>query len=478
MRLAIVVAAALAAIASACSGGGDSAQTTAPPVATGSTGEAPPETTGTQPEPERPREALITVVDGDLRTRVAGAQVRVGPAEAAAAENGLARVPLERKAPLRVEITAPGYIPKRVRLNFSEKRRYTVRIYQERLQWPIYGATEARTQAQTEIELRPPFREVWSQGFGSLIEFPAVVWEGIGYVNTLEGLLQAFSMRNGRVLWKQQVGTKNASSPAVVPERGELLVTTMEPGDFQVRDLRTGKLKWRFPTGLAEPSPVVRDGVAYFAATNGNVYAIDLERREPRWVYSSGAKITSSPALAGDRLYVGDYAGRVLCLDLATGEQLWATTVGSRVYGTVAVADGRVFAPDVGSGFTALSAETGEVLWRVGTGAYTYASPAVYRNRVYFADYGGTVYAADVATGEIVWRASAGGSVSGALVVVDGVVYAGSFGDRITGWHWRTGREVLSFPHGHYVPVSGNGGRLLLHGYSRIWAVEPARKAS
>jgi hypothetical protein len=34
---------------------------------------------------------------------------------------------------------------------------------------------------------------------------------------------------------------------------------------------------------------------------------------------------------------------------------------------------------------------------------------------------------------------------------------------------------VLSFPHGEYVPVSGNGRRLLLHGYSRIWAVEPKR---
>ena len=36
-------------------------------------------------------------------------------------------------------------------------------------------------------------------------------------------------------------------------------------------------------------------------------------------------------------------------------------------------------------------------------------------------------------------------------------------------------REVvlLRFPHGEYVPVSGNGRRLLLHGYSRVWAVEP-----
>ena len=58
-------------------------------------------------------------------------------------------------------------------------------------------------------------------------------------------------------------------------------------------------------------------------------------------------------------------------------------------------------------------------------------------------------------------------------VVVAGVAYAGSTANRITGVDARTGRVVLRFPHGEYVPVSGNGKRLLLHGYSRIWAVEP-----
>jgi len=39
----------------------------------------------------------------------------------------------------------------------------------------------------------------------------------------------------------------------------------------------------------------------------------------------------------------------------------------------------------------------------------------------------------------------------------------------------RTGRVLLRFGHGNYVPVSGNGKRLLLHGYSRLYAVEPRR---
>jgi hypothetical protein len=55
-------------------------------------------------------------------------------------------------------------------------------------------------------------------------------------------------------------------------------------------------------------------------------------------------------------------------------------------------------------------------------------------------------------------------------------VYAASFGNRTVGVDVRTGRVIFRFPHGEYVPVSGNGGRLLLHGYSRIWAVEPRRR--
>ena len=67
-----------------------------------------------------------------------------------------------------------------------------------------------------------------------------------------------------------------------------------------------------------------------------------------------------------------------------------------------------------------------------------------------------------------------GGPVSGAAAVVDGVAYAGSFAHRIVGVDARSGRVLLRFPHGEYVPVSGSGGRLLLHGYSRVYAVEPA----
>lgn len=423
----------------------------------------------------RPLAARIAVIDGDTQTRVKRAVVSVGRNARRSDRRGLAAVPLARRGRLLVEVRARGYLPAKLRVDFRKRSGYKVRVYRRGLQWPLFGADLARTQVQRDIKLRPPFRPVWSRKIGSLIEFPAVVWEGIAYVNGFRGFVHAVSMRNGRVLWKTRVGTRMASSPAIDDERRSLVVTTMEPGYVYVLDLRTGKVRWRYFTGRAEPSPAIRGGVAYLAATNGNVYALNLRRHRARWVHRTGVKITGSPALVGNRLYIGDYAGRVMALDTRTGRRVWTGSAGSRVYGTTAVAGGRVFAPSVFSGLSALSARNGRLLWRFPVGAYLYSSPAVYRGRVYFGTYAGVVYCVSASSGRLLWSRSAGGSVSGAVQVVGGVVYAGSFGARITAWSWRSGRRLWSFPHGEYVPVAGNGGRLLMHGHTTIWAVEPKR---
>jgi outer membrane protein assembly factor BamB len=355
------------------------------------------------------------------------------------------------------------------------RRPYPVRLWRRDLQWPLYGATPARTNAHPAIRLRPPFRVVWTRSLRSLIEFPAVVWEGVAYVTNFRGFLTAVSMKNGRILWRRRVATTFAASPAIDPARRSLVVVSKEPGRATVVDMHTGRVRWRFETARAEPSPVVAGRIAYFGDEGGRMYALDLRRRKPHWTYAGGVKITSSPALVGRRLYFGDYAGRVFALSVRSGRRVWTGSAGSRVYGAVAVARGRVFAPSVFSGLSALSARTGALLWRVPVGAYLYSSPAYYRGRVYFGTYAGRVYCVDARSGRILWTRVSGGRVSGALVVVAGIVYAGTLEGRISGWDWRRGRRVWTFPHGEYVPVSGNGGRLLMHGRVRLYAVVPRR---
>lgn len=367
-----------------------------------------------------------------------------------------------------------GYAPATRRLWFRRRPFARFRIYQPRLQWPIYGATPTRTQAQTRIRLRPPFRTVWSRGMGTLIEFPAVVSNGMAYIGNARGQVRAISMRTGKLAWRHLTPHgKMAASPAVF---GDEIVAHGMDGHVWVLDRSSGRLRWHYTVGSpVESSPIIRHGVDYFGSWNGNVYALDLRRRRVRWVYRSGYKITSSAALAGGTLFIGDYGGRLLALSARTGRLRWSASVNGRIYGTPAVDHGRVFVPSsTGGSLTAFSTR-GRRLWSIHTGSYVYSSPAVWAGRVFFGSYNGVFYCVSAASGHVLWEVGAGGAISGAAVVVDGVAYAGSFAHRIVGVHARTGRVLLRFPHGHYVPVSGNGGRLLLHGYSRLYAVEPRR---
>jgi outer membrane protein assembly factor BamB len=424
------------------------------------------------PQIRGPVRLEVTVVDGDRSLRIPSARVRLWGRSARTDAQGVAAIRVPFRRGLNVTVGARGFGTRHVYEEFKWSRKATIRVYQPNLQWPMYGATPTRTQAQTHIRLRPPFRTVWSRGLGSLIEFPAVVENGVAYIGNAGATVRALSMRNGRVLWRHDTPHgKMASSPAVV---GATLVYHTMDGHVYVLSRSTGILLRRHYVGSPiESSPVVRDGVDYFGAWNGRLYALDLRRNRLRWTRSLGAKITSSAALAGGRLFIGDYGGRLWSISPRTGATQWVGSVNGRIYGTPAVLRGRVFVPSSTGGSLTGFSTRGRYLWRVNTGSYVYSSPAAWGGRVFFGSYNGVFYGVSAASGRILWRVGMGGPISGAAVVVDGVAYAGSFAHRIVGVDARSGRTLIRFGHGHYVPVSGNGMRLLFHGYSRLYAVEP-----
>jgi outer membrane protein assembly factor BamB len=428
------------------------------------------------PAPAIPGRArlVITVVDGDLNQRVRRAAVSLWGQSARTNATGVAEIVVPHRRGLNVTVGAPGFGTRTVWEDFLASRKVTVHVYRPDLQWPMYGATAMRTQAQTHIRLRPPFRIVWSLGTGDLIEFPAVVDNGVAYIGNARATIHAISMRTGHELWQHDTPHgQMASSPAVV---GSLLVYHTMDGHVFVLDRTTGAEVWNTSVGSPiESSPIVYGGVDYFGAWDGRVYALDLRTHRLRWTRSLGSKITSSAAIDAGRLFIGDYGGRLWALSPRTGATQWVNSVNGRIYGTPAVLGGRVFVPSSDGGSITAFTTTGRYLWRVNTGSYVYSSPAVWGGRVFFGSYNGVFYGVSAATGRIQWEVGTGGPISGAAVVVDGVAYAGSFAHKIVGVDTRSGHVVLQFAHGNYVPVSGNGMFLLFHGYSRLYAVESTR---
>ena len=419
-----------------------------------------------------PARLVVTVIDGDRWLRVPGAVVGLWGRSVRADARGVAEIRVPWRRGLHVTVRAPGFEARTVYEQFDRFRRVTVRIYRPELQWPLYGATDSRVQAQAQIRLRPPFHIVWALQLGGLIEFPAVVDAGVAFIGNAAATVRAISMSEGSVLWRHDTPHDGmGSSPAVA---GRDVVYHTLDGYVNVLDRATGQLRWSYRIGSPiESSPIVRDGVDYLGAWNGRVYALDLRRRRLRWTRELGAKITSSASIVRGALYIGDYGGRLWALSTSTGRTLWVRSVNGRIYGTPAVAAGRVFVPSSTGGSLTAFTTSGAYLWRIQTGAYVYSSPAVWAGRVFFGSYNGLFYGASAASGRILWTVGTGGPISGAAAVVDGIAYAGSFAHRIVGVDVRTGQVRVWFKHGQYAAVSGNGMQLLFHGYSTLFAVQP-----
>ena len=184
-----------------------------------------PAATKAKARPCPPAEVRITVVNGDTHRRVKNATVRIADRVETTNRKGQVVHRLKCRRSVPVYIDRKGYLAKVARPPFKQRKKVVVRIYRKSLQWTMYGATPQRTQAHEHIAIRPPFRIVWTRGLGTLIEFPAVVSEGVAYIANYRGSVRALSMRNGKLAWRRDLHQKMAASLAIY--RDKLVVHTM-----------------------------------------------------------------------------------------------------------------------------------------------------------------------------------------------------------------------------------------------------------
>ncbi|RMH97292.1 MAG: choice-of-anchor D domain-containing protein [Calditrichaeota bacterium] len=133
---------------------------------------------------------------------------------------------------------------------------------------------------------------------------PAIDLSGTVYVGNQAGQIYALTP-DGLQLWAATVEGGIVASPALLPDGR--IVFPNNAGELDVFQ-PTGVLDWVFPvtSGVPVASPVVgANGLIYFGAADGRVYAVDLTGGEA-WHFTAGGGFSGSPAL-NDRgtLYIG-----------------------------------------------------------------------------------------------------------------------------------------------------------------------------
>jgi outer membrane protein assembly factor BamB len=354
--------------------------------------------------------------------------------------------------------------------------------------WPFYHYDLAHT-AYLRANLKPPFRKAWFFKGHVLMEFPTSVVGNSVYFVRNNGSAYRVDAAKGHVMWKKQIGSLAASTPAY--SQGSLFITLLSPGRIVALRASDGKRLWtKDLPSRSESSPIVDNGVVYFGTEGGGLYAVAAKTGRVKWQATLGGAIKGSPALVGSTIYIGDYSGRMYAYWARTGRQRWSTgTSGSkfgfasgRFYGTPAVGFGRVFAGNADSKVYSFGAKSGQLAWSKSTGGYVYSSAAIANvarlgPTVFIGSYDGNVYALDARTGSTRWTQKAGGRISGGISVVGNIVYYADLDSKSTyGANARTGKIVFHRRGGAYNPVVSDGKRIYLTGYNTITALEPARR--
>jgi eukaryotic-like serine/threonine-protein kinase len=157
----------------------------------------------------------------------------------------------------------------------------------------------------------------------------------------------------------------------------------------------------------------------------------------PRWVFQTGAKVGSSPAVADGKVYIGSDDHNLYCLDAYTGEKIWNFTTAYEVGSGPAVLNGYVYTGADDGNFYCLDANTGALKWtRYAGGLYDHvmmpqelqsrSSPIIVFNKLYCGAMDGKFYCLNAGDGSVAWTYQTGMPIGGSPVYSNGVIYFAS----------------------------------------------------
>jgi outer membrane protein assembly factor BamB len=159
--------------------------------------------------------------------------------------------------------------------------------------------------------------------------------------------------------------------------------------------LANGKEVFRIPAGNTGASPAIDGNRVYLGTFNNEVLAFDPKASKVIWRYEHPDRkfpFYSSAAVSDGKVIVGGRDRMVHAIDAATGKSAWTFMTRARVDSSPAVAGGKVY---IGSGdgrLYVLDAATGRKDWEFDTGGAVTASPAIAAGRVVIGSTGGTLY--------------------------------------------------------------------------------------
>jgi outer membrane protein assembly factor BamB len=272
----------------------------------------------------------------------------------------------------------------------------------------------------------------WRYKSGILFgESSVAVADGVAYVGDLEGGLHAINAADGKKLWIFKAATEIKSSPVV--SGGRVLIGSYDQSLYAL-DAKTGKQIWSFATsGPVHATPGIIEGVTFVAGCDEHFRAIRIADGKEVYAIHAQAYIGASPALAPGQAFFGTFDNQVLGLDLNAKKVVWRYENPTRkfpFYSSPALHGERIWVGGRDKNMYCINTRTGKPEWTFAARARIESSPALAPSgtdmRVLFGSNDGRFYVLDANKGTKLWEFEAGSPLSASPAVSGGKIVIGA----------------------------------------------------
>jgi outer membrane protein assembly factor BamB len=235
-------------------------------------------------------------------------------------------------------------------------------------------------------------KKLWAFKAGAEIKSSPVVVGDRVLIGSYDEHLYCLSAQDGEVLWKFKTNGPVHSTPGITD--GMAFIAGCDEM-FRAIRISDGKEVFNVTSGAyTGASPALRSGSAYYGTFDNEVLSVNLGKREIAWRYEhpqrkfpyySSAAVTASRVVLGGR----DKLVHGLTLD---GKSVWTFTTRSRVESSPAISGERVFVGSNDGRFYVLGLNNGAKLWEFNAGAPLSASPAIANGRIVIGSQDGRLY--------------------------------------------------------------------------------------
>jgi outer membrane protein assembly factor BamB len=235
-------------------------------------------------------------------------------------------------------------------------------------------------------------QKLWAFKTGSEIKSSPVVVGDRVLIGSYDQHLYCLSARNGSVLWKVRTDGPVHATPSV--SGGTAFITGCDEV-FRAIRISDGAQLFQIASGAyTGASPALLGGAAFYGTFNNDVVMVNLSQRRIAWRYQHPQRkfpFYSSAAVTATRVVVGGRDKMVHGLN-ASGSAAWTFATNARVESSPAIAGGRVYVGSNDGRFYILNLANGAKVWEFNAGAPLSASPAIANGRVVIGSQDGRLY--------------------------------------------------------------------------------------